>query len=496
MILRSSSGRSGSCCPGLGLIDGVGVLRKHSAFIRYAALVVDLLLVELNWFVWYKITSSPVLDVITEPSMRGKFNSWKTGTILGIVWIVLTAASRYYDSKRISTIFAEWWDAAKYLFSVTVVFIFFASVFLDVHLLSRGAFAWFYGTALMTLILERTVTRYFLRVIRARGFNYRKVLIVGAGKVGRRVAEKIEADPWLGYRIAGYLDDEKAGEQVLEKYAVLGTIDDLMNVVRLHAIDKLIVALPMRAYRRLEAIIDMLQGTLLDCSLVPDIYQFSILRSGIHDLDGLPLVDIVSTPIEGTDALLKRIADVVLSLIILMVASPVLLLVSIGVKLTSPGPLLFTQDRHGEGGRVFRLYKFRSMFLHREEENGPAQAKRDDLRVTRFGRILRRTSLDELPQFINVLKGDMSIVGPRPHAVAHDDYYKEKIEPYLQRMRIKPGITGWAQINGWRGETLSIGEMERRIEHDLEYLQNWDIWLDFKIILTTLYRGFVHSKAY
>lgn len=478
-----------------GSLDYKIMLKKHSSLIKYIALSIDLALIELNWFVWYKLTTLPEYGLIHEIT-AGKFNSWKTGTVLAITWIVLTGASRFYASKRAYTIISEWWDAVKYLFSVTVVFIFFASVFLDVHLLSRGAFTGFYATALITLIIERTIMRLGLRIIRAKGFNYRNVLIVGAGNVGNRIAQKIEVDHWLGYKIVGFLDDNKHNQKVLGKYPVLGSIDEFDSIAEEYKIDKIIICLPMRAYKKLETILTWLGKTLLDCSVVPDIYHFQMLHSGIRDLDGIPLVDVVSTPIEGTDALIKRVADVVLSIVILAISSPLLLLIAIGVKFSSPGPVLFVQKRHGESGEVFNLYKFRSMRMHREENGELKQATKDDPRVTKFGQFLRRTSLDELPQFLNVIKGDMSIVGPRPHAVAHDEYYQKRIAPYLQRFRIKPGITGWAQVNGWRGETSAIEDMEKRIEHDLEYIQNWDIWLDFKIIIMTLYRGFVDQRAY
>jgi putative colanic acid biosynthesis UDP-glucose lipid carrier transferase len=211
---------------------------------------------------------------------------------------------------------------------------------------------------------------------------------------------------------------------------------------------------------------------------------------------GLPIIDLNASPIVGVNRFIKELEDKVLSLLILIIISPIVLLIAIGVKLSSPGPVIFKQNRHGWDGRPIKVYKFRTMEVHEECEGQVTQACKYDVRVTKFGAFLRRTSLDELPQFFNVLQGRMSIVGPRPHAIEHSNQYKDQIDAYMLRHKVKPGITGWAQVNGWRGQTDTLEKMKKRVEYDLYYIENWTVWLDLKIIFMSLFTGFVHKNAY
>jgi putative colanic acid biosynthesis UDP-glucose lipid carrier transferase len=229
---------------------------------------------------------------------------------------------------------------------------------------------------------------------------------------------------------------------------------------------------------------------------VLDIFGLDLLNHSITDVAGFPVLNIRSTPMMGVNRLVKAIEDRMVAGLILMLISPVLLLIAIAIKCHSKGPVFFKQYRHGWDGRIIKIYKFRTMIEHQENEGWVTQATFDDRRVTRLGRFLRKTSLDELPQFINVLQGRMSIVGPRPHAVAHNEFYKDSIDTYMQRHRVKPGITGWAQVNGWRGETDTLDKMQKRIDYDLYYINNWSLGFDLKIIFLTLFRGFISRNAY
>ncbi len=233
-----------------------------------------------------------------------------------------------------------------------------------------------------------------------------------------------------------------------------------------------------------------------DIRFVPDIFGFSLMNHSMTEVAGIPVINLSASPMEGWNRVIKEIEDRLLALLILIAISPIMLAIAIGVKLSSPGPCLFRQLRHGWDGRSIEVWKFRTMTLHSEERGSVTQATRIDNRVTKFGAFLRRTSLDELPQFMNVLQGRMSIVGPRPHAIEHNEQYKEVIDKYMLRHKVKPGITGWAQINGHRGETDTVEKMEKRVEYDLYYIENWSLWFDLKIIFLTFFKGFVHKNAY
>jgi putative colanic acid biosynthesis UDP-glucose lipid carrier transferase len=255
------------------------------------------------------------------------------------------------------------------------------------------------------------------------------------------------------------------------------------------------ITLPLGSQPRIVELLEQLQGTTASLFFVPDVFGISIIQGRLQDMNGVPVVGILDTPFTGTNELVKRISDIVLATLILLLISPILLAVAIGVKLSSPGPVIFKQRRNGLQGEEIIVYKFRSM---RAMDNGPVvkQATKDDPRITPFGAFIRRTSLDELPQFINVLQGRMSIVGPRPHAVAHNEQYRQMIKAYMVRHKVKPGITGWAQVNGHRGETDTIDKMKARVEYDLEYLRNWSLGLDLQIIVRTIRLMFFDRNAY
>jgi putative colanic acid biosynthesis UDP-glucose lipid carrier transferase len=301
-------------------------------------------------------------------------------------------------------------------------------------------------------------------------------------------------------RLFGFFDDRLVGEKVELQpggrgYPVLGDLDDMVPFVRDHKIDMVYIALPLRAQDRFRQVVNALKDTTASVYFAPDLFAFSLLQASLTDLRGIPLVSLWETPFYGINGWLKRVEDLVLASLILLVVSPLLLAIAIGVKLSSPGPVIFQQRRYGLDGEEIVVYKFRTMRVCEDGQEVP-QATRDDPRVTWFGAFLRRTSLDELPQLFNVLKGTMSIVGPRPHAVAHNEYYRQRIPAYMLRHKVRPGLTGWAQVNGWRGETETLEKMEKRIEYDLDYLRRWSLWLDLKIILLTMSRGFRDSQAY
>lgn len=348
------------------------------------------------------------------------------------------------------------------------------------------------------MIATRVAGRMVLRYLRSVGFNFRRVAIVGATKLSAYVIQQLRDAPWTGFQVVG-LFDEKANAPHVGTYhgvPVLGGLPDIEGYMAHNDLDQVWVCLPLCAENQMKQLMEQLQYSTVDIRFVPDIYSFQLLNHSISEVAGLPIISLSSTPLEGWNRVIKALEDRLLALLILLLISPLLAIIAVGVKLSSPGPILFRQKRHGWDGRLIEVWKFRSMKLHTENDGTVTQATKNDPRLTRFGSFLRKTSLDELPQFFNVLQGRMSIVGPRPHAIEHNELYKHQVERYMQRHKVKPGITGWAQINGYRGETDTLDKMKKRVEYDLYYIENWSLLLDLKIIFLTLFRGFVDKNAY
>jgi putative colanic acid biosynthesis UDP-glucose lipid carrier transferase len=323
-----------------------------------------------------------------------------------------------------------------------------------------------------------------------------RALVVGAGPLGRRLAQQFINTPYLGVKFVGFFEDRarsRLGE--VNEGPLLGRLDALGEFVKANRIDLVYITLPMGLQPRSLAILDQLRDTTASIYFAPDIFLLDLIQSRMDNINGIPVVAACESPFFGVNGVIKRVSDVVLSILILILIAPLLLLIAVLVKLTSPGPVLFRQRRYGLDGKEIVVYKFRSMLVM-EDGAVVRQATRDDSRITPIGRFLRKNSLDELPQFINVLQGRMSIVGPRPHAVAHNEEYRKRIKGYMVRHKVKPGITGWAQVNGFRGETDKIEKMESRIEHDLEYLRNWSLRLDLSIILRTVWVVVKDRQAY
>jgi putative colanic acid biosynthesis UDP-glucose lipid carrier transferase len=351
----------------------------------------------------------------------------------------------------------------------------------------------------LVLIAFRAAVRLVLNKLRSSGHNTRRVAIAGLTAHGEKLARHIRQTPNLGLKLAGFYraheSDSISAEAAAKTAPIQGDLEDLVTHAKNNELDLIYIALPLRCEEKITQLITELADTTASVYLVPDLFSFELMQSRWIALDGIPTVSVYETPFYGVDGSLKRIEDVVLSSLILLLIAIPMVFIAIGVKLSSPGPVLFKQTRYGLDGRRIAVWKFRSMTVTEDGAHVP-QAQKNDPRVTQFGAFLRATSLDELPQFINVLRGEMSIVGPRPHAVAHNEAYRRQINGYMLRHKVKPGITGWAQINGWRGETDTLDKMEGRIEHDLWYIRSWSVLLDLKIILQTVFRGFVGRNAY
>lgn len=357
--------------------------------------------------------------------------------------------------------------------------------------ISRGwALGWFAGGGL-TLLVLRLISTLWVRRLKSRGTFNQRVAIFGASVQGERFAEYVLNHDRLTISLIGFFDDRRDGRVAASaaNVPVLGNLSALISMIRDGRIDQVVVALPWAAEDRLQQVVSRLALTPVKIRLAPDLASFIFAKRPLVMLGEMPMMTLFERPISGIDAAVKSAEDIVLPLIILFFIWPVLLLVAFAIKLDSPGPIFFRQPREGFNNRPFRVYKFRSMHEDQAEFEGINQASRDDTRVTRFGRILRKTSLDELPQIFNVLQGDMSLVGPRPHAAstrAGGRLFSDVVASYAARHKVKPGITGWAQVCGWRGETDTEDKLIKRFEHDLYYIENWSIWLDFYILFRTI----------
>jgi len=350
---------------------------------------------------------------------------------------------------------------------------------------------WVFSTWIL-LIANRIVIGQILRLMREKGFNHKKIIILGAGDLGKNVLTRINDAMWTGLDVVAFLDDDSSlrGKAIYD-VKVEGHLLEVEHVVRNKGVDEVWIALPLWAEKRVKEVLDSLRHSTVTIRYVPNIFGFHILNHSMVNILGLAVINLSATPMTGINRILKNIEDIVLSVIILILVSPIFILIALGVKLTSPGPVFYRQERIGWNGKKFVMLKFRSMPINVENDGIEWGGAGKSKQPTNFGKILRSTSLDELPQFINVLKGDMSIVGPRPERPIFVDKFKDEIPHYMKKHLVKAGITGWAQINGLRGDT----DIARRIEHDLFYIENLSLWFDIKIIFLTFFKIFIHENA-
>jgi len=358
---------------------------------------------------------------------------------------------------------------------------------------SQAVWAIFLVINVALTFASRELVREALERRWRQGIGLKRILIAGAGELGRLVADKILEHRELGYQIVGFVDDRAAGDHLgYRGLPLLGTIDDAAEISTREGVDHLYVALPPDQHVQMLKLIDSTSRECVDVKVVPDLLQVIALRARLEDLDGVPVININDVPLQGFNAIVKRVLDVMISSVALAVLFIPIGIIGVLVKLTSRGPIFYRQERMGLDGKRITIVKFRSMYHNAERETGPIWARENDPRVTVFGRFLRKSNLDELPQLWNVFRGDMSIVGPRPERPHFVEEFKHRIPQYMLRHKVKAGLTGWAQVNGWRGNT----SIEKRIEYDLYYIENWSVSLDLKIMWLTLLRGFFHKHAY
>ena len=470
-----------------------GILKEHSSLLSFLLPLSDWVIVFVTGvFAFFASGVSEFFISIGQPGIPTRY------TYVLVLTVLLTAALfpmfSVYRAWRGASILEELklvtlgWLAVAFALAalalMTKTGADFSRMWAGVWLLSGWA----------AMVAYRILSRLLLRWMRSKGYNQRQIVIVGAGDLATQVARRVNSANWAGLAVVGFFSEKNAGgsNQAPHDPQILGYLSDLPKFLENNPIDQVWIAMPLKDEDTVKAVLHELRHSTADIRFIPDIFGFQLLNHSISDVAGLPVINLSVTPMDGVNRLLKAVEDQVLAFVILVFASPLMLLIALAIKLSSKGPVFYRQERVSWNGEPFTMLKFRSMPVDSEEGTGPIWAKKGEQRATWLGSLLRKTSLDELPQFINVLKGDMSIVGPRPERTVFVDQFKDEVPDYMKKHMVKAGITGWAQVNGWRGDT----DLKKRVEHDLYYIEHWSIWFDLKIIFMTLTRGFVHSNAY
>ncbi len=466
------------------------MLRRHAQFLKSLLFLFDLSIICLCWIGAYVIRFSGVVEPVTKGVPPLQDYLWLLVPIV-IVWSLSFQAFNLYRPRRMGTHLGEFIDIAK-ANTLSVLILAAITFFLRQYEYSRLVLVYFWLLNLVSLGFSRMLFREGLRFLRRQGFNQRHSLIIGTSRLGRRAAEALSQHAELGVTVQGYLssDQRRVGDRIAG-IPVIGTYRDLNERVA-GGIDIVFVCLPPEDEQWAEKVFSTLSTTMVEVKVLPSVCEFMTLRAEAEMFEGLPVITLQGSPLHGWNLVIKRLMDMAGGAAALVVCAPVMLLIAAAIKIASPGPVFFRQIRMGLDGRAFEMFKFRSMRVDAETDTGPVWTQPNDQRRTPIGSFLRRTRLDELPQFWNVLKGEMSIVGPRPERPEFITRFRETLPQYMLRHKMKAGITGWAQVNGWRGST----SLEKRIEYDLYYIEHWSIWFDVKIMFLTVWRGFVHRHAY
>jgi Undecaprenyl-phosphate glucose phosphotransferase len=465
------------------------MFQKRLKFFRSILYLGDLCLVVVCWVGAYLIRFYYPIVAVTKGVPDLWLYLWLMLLVLAVYAVVFQAMGLY--RRPWAGISQTWWPVVRSATTGVVVAV-TLTYFARPYDFSRLVFAHFYVLLLVAMVAYRPFLRWLWARAHPEGAGD-GVLIVGIEDLGRLMAQKIRQHPVLGLRIVGFLTrrPELVGQKV-DGLPVLGLFGQVQEVLAQRQVQTVIIALPMSRHDAIREVMDNVADEVVDIKIVPDFYRLISLHGTVEEFEGMPIIGLRGSPLEGWASVAKRLTDILGSLCLLAIFGPFMLAAAAAIKLTSPGPIFYRQERMGLDGRVFQMLKFRSMRLGAEEDTGPVWAQPHDPRRTALGAFLRATSLDETPQFFNVLKGEMSLVGPRPERPEFIADFRKKIPGYMLRHKVKAGITGWAQINGWRGNT----SLERRIEHDLFYIENWSLGLDLKILALTPFRGLIHPHAY
>ena len=466
-----------------------GILKRNADALLLVSQVVNPLLVGLIGYLTFYFYLLPKPEFDDFPARYQM--AILVGMLLTILILSWFQVYRPWRGIRLRqelwTIFLAWGGAIM----VMIIIAFFTKTSTD---FSRVWIVGWWITSGILIIALRVAIRLSLRFARSRGYNQRQVVVAGAGSLGQKIVSRIRSAPWVGLEIIGFFDDnEQLQGQVINGIPVAGKLDDMEMYLQKEDIDQVWIALPLRAETRMKQLMKkILVSTSVEIRFVPDIFEFRLLNFSVSEVVGLPVLNLTDSPRFGIHQLLKAVEDRIIAGLALIILAPIMALIALGVKLSSPGPAFYRQERVSWNGLSFTMLKFRSMPVNAEQSKGAQWATAGDQRTTLFGHFLRRTSLDELPQLINVIKGEMSIVGPRPERPVFIEEFRTEIPDYMQKHLVKAGITGWAQVNGWRGDT----DLGTRIKYDLYYIENWSVSLDLKIMIMTVFKGMIHKNAY
>jgi len=465
------------------------VLKAHSRFLEQLMLVGDLLLVAGCWLLAYGLRYYVIVPPITGGAVPPLEPYLLMLLPILVVWGVSFHAFDLYRPRRIASHLSEAADIAKASTMGALVLVAVMAFFFRGFEYSRLVIVYFWLLSIGLAWFSRAAFREGLRFARRHGYNLRYAVIVGDGELATAVIDRIRSRPDVGIQVLGVVGDDKDGSGAVRW---LGGYADLRAVLDRHEVDHVMLALAHEEYNRLPGLMDAIGDEPITIHVVPDLFRFTSLRGGVEEFEGIPFIHLRDSPLHGWNQVAKRAFDLVFTLALVGLLSPVVVAIALAVKLTSPGPVFYRQERMGLDGQRFRMLKFRTMRVNAEASTGPIWASAGDSRRTPIGSFLRRFSLDELPQFVNVLRGEMSVVGPRPERPVFVERFRQTVPGYMLRHKVKSGITGWAQVHGLRGNT----SLEGRIQYDLEYIERWSFWLDLKIILLTVVRVLFDRNAY
>ena len=462
------------------------MLKAHSRLLEHLALATDLVLIALCWIASYVIR----FDVFGQGDTPA-FSDYTLQLLpILVVWFIAYKALDLYRPNRLGSHLSEWFDIAKASTLGVLVLVAGMTFLFHGYEYSRAVIVMFWVASIVTVSLWRAGFREILRFARKRGYNQRYAVVVGGGEPAAEVLRVLRRRPDTGIQVLGLLSDKREGEGGPVRW--LGGIEEIGTVLAERPVDMVIIALPHSDYSRLSGVLNEIGDEPVAIHFVPDLFSLASLRGGVEEFESIPFIHLRESPLYGWNRVLKRSIDLVFGTVALLVTLPLMAVITGAVLVTSGRPVLFRQERMGLDGRRFRMLKFRTMRPDAEAETGPRWAVPDDPRRTRVGAFLRSWSLDELPQLFNVLRGEMSLVGPRPERPSFVDEFRRRVPGYMLRHKMKAGITGWAQINGWRGNT----SIEKRIEYDLEYIARWSLAFDLSILLQTLWLAFRDRNAY
>lgn len=466
------------------------MIKDNQKYFNRFHVVMDACIIAVSYILAYYIRLESGLFPVGAESERLSTSTYMLPLVMIVpAYLVLYLAFQLYTPKRVQGRRLEFSNIIKANTVGLAIFI-VVLYLIEMPHFSRWMIAIFYVINIVLETLGRNAIRYALRSFREKGFNLKHILLVGYSRAAEGYIDRIQANPQWGYVVRGILDDKVEAGTEYRGVKVLGTIDNLMIILPENKLDEIAITLSISEYARLEEIVNMCEKSGVHTKFIPDYNHMIPTRPYTEDLLGLPVINIRNVPLTNTmNQVIKRIMDVSGSIVALILFSPVMLITALGIKLTSPGPVIYSQERVGLHNKPFKMYKFRSMEV-KEEKNG--WTKQNDPRVTSIGRIIRKTSIDELPQLYNVLIGNMSLVGPRPERPFYVEKFKEEIPRYMVKHQVRPGMTGWAQINGFRGDT----SIRKRIDCDLYYIENWTVGLDIKILFLTFFKGFINKNAY